>query len=108
MTASRHPVAELVRDNLGVPVLHLYNLGAAQLKAIHETMLVNGDDPIHEVRSQALAHLGRFDSFSGNATIAVHGEDTGYYSLFMTMLAGKLDMHIPTIPAQDFLKTGTG
>lgn len=93
------PVAELGQDNLGTPVLKLSNLLPRQLRVIYEAMIVNGDTPIHDARSNALAHLGRFDPFIGVATIAVHGDDTRHNRRFTSLLAGQLGMSIPSIIA---------
>lgn len=92
------PVAELGSDEIGTPTLFLSNLGIPQLKVIHEAMILNGEDPIHDARSYALAHLSRFDGSSGMAAIHVHGEDDQHNAKFVGMLSSRLGMTLPDIP----------
>ena len=96
VSQARSPIAELVRDNIGTPVLYLYGLLPKQIQCIQDTMLNNGHDPIHEVRSMALAHLGRFDTHMGEATIHVHSDDDPVFQQFFDVMSNLLGMQLPT------------
>jgi hypothetical protein len=96
VTHSRSPIAELVIDQIGTPVLHLYGLLPKQLQCIQDTMINNGHDYIHELRSIALAHLGKFDTHLGEATIHVHSDDRTVFQQFLALMSSLLGMSLPT------------
>ena len=102
----KNPVAELVRDVHGTPVLYLFHLKDEQLRCLYDIMLVNSDSILHNIRSKARAHLSEFDTFDGRATIHLHGEDHEHYTRFKAVLSGKLGMVFPNTPIGDFMKTG--
>lgn len=93
------PVAELGCDEIGTPTLVLSNLDVTHLKAIHEALILNGLEPIHDARSKALAHLGKFDGHTGLATIHVHGENDEDNAKFVGMLSSRLGIQLPDIPS---------
>ena len=96
VSQARSPIAELVLDHIGTPVLHLYGLLPKQLQCIQDTMMNNGHEPIHELRSVALAHLGKFDTYLGEVTIHIHSDDPPVFQQFFDAMSNLLGMQLPT------------
>lgn len=106
MPSGQKPVAELVRNVHGVPVLYLYHLTDENLRRIHDIMLINSDSRVHYVRAVAKAHLGEYDTCEGRASIFLYGEDTEFYQQFNAMLSGELGIIFPNAPVDDHRRTG--
>ena len=87
------PSVEFKRDDAGVPVLTFDRLAPPQVQRVRDVMLVNGRDRIHNLRSEARAHLSFWDPMSGHAQIHIYGDSK--VSSFLNHLGEELGMDVP-------------
>jgi hypothetical protein len=91
------PIAELVRNGSGMPVLGLYNLSPEHFEALHPVLQLNGESLMHNLRAQAGAHLDAWSPESRMVEVALHGSDPWLFIHGLCMSIGMSPGRVPNL-----------